>query len=206
MRTWLLLLSLAFIATAAAETRVDRNTIKELVAKLNAGDSDALETVANYYLVGFVVKKDLAKAEQLFRVLAERTRPIATPDKPAELLRMGITLRKLSALSEQRGNKKAAKPMLKEAFEWLLKAAMCGQPVAQVTLSEAYFRGKDVPKDELEAYAWEIVAARYQTNPEMKAELERTVVNDSQRADPSLWAKAMKRSVELVSQIESAKR
>lgn len=207
MKIWLLIFALACsIAVASTETIVDKNTIKQLAEKANAGDADALETIANYYLVGFVVKKDLGKAEQLFRILVERTRPIATPDKPAELRRMGFALRVLSSLIEKDRDREAAKSMLKEAFDWLLKAALCGDPVAQTTLSEAYFRGDEMPKNELEAYAWEIVAARYHNNPSVKSELEVAVVNDAQRVDQSVWVKVVKRSNELIAQIEAAKK
>lgn len=183
---------------------MDRQSMKQMAAKADAGDPDAIEFMAECYMVGFIVKQDFGKAERLYSSLIEKIRPTVRDDNPAEAFRLGFALRLLAYVGEKRSGTDAVKATRKEAYDWIRKAALLGQPEAQETLSLDYFRGNGVPKDAIEAYAWEITAARYQTNPQKKSELERTVANDARRVEPDLWTKAMKRSEEFIAQIEAA--
>lgn len=109
-----------------------KTAIKEWQGPAARGDPDAQFNLAQAYKLGRGVDQDLAKAESLYKMAAEKGHLQAADN-------YGLLL-------FQRGERAKAMP-------YIHAAAGRGDPRAQYVLGIAYFNGDHVPKDWVRAYA-----------------------------------------------------
>ncbi len=117
------------------------------------GDEQASLILANYYVHGTGVEKDLRKAKLLLSGPAESGAPIA---------------------QRMLGQIYIGEENFSEASHWISKAAEQGDSAAQAILGSIYFDGKGVPKNFSTAYKWLILAAaqNHKTARDMLSYLE----------------------------------
>ena len=93
--------------------------------------------LANRYLYGRGIEKDPVRANELFRMAAERGHDRAQ-------LQLGMSYLKGRGIERN--------PVL--AMQWISKAAEQNNPRAQVELGTGYWNGSGIPTDRVEAVKW----------------------------------------------------
>ena len=92
-----------------------------------------------------------------------------------------------------------------EAAKWFRKAAEQGDAEAQLELGRMYGNGEGVPKDEVEAYAWFLVAKANEENferPNEKEEVSKLISNFKKNSTAEQVEKGQARAAELHRLIE----
>ncbi len=132
--TWVILLLLASIGGMQGQSV----TIKELMAKAEAGDPIAQNSLGSSYQTGKGVTKDQAQAFKWFLKAAEQGLPLAQYN-------LGFMLYRGSGTQQD----------FQEALRWIGKSASQGFAVAQTALAGFYYRGAGgLPKNYDAAFFW----------------------------------------------------
>jgi TPR repeat protein len=119
------------------------DSLEELMARAEFGDTEAQSTIAFMYAKAVGVEQDLKLAMQWYQMAAEQGHVTAQ-------FNLGVMYAKGRGVKQD----------FKEAFNWYSIAAEAGDASAQVALSSMYSLGIGVDKDEMAAYKWCLRAAK----------------------------------------------
>ena len=100
--------------------------------------------VALFYNYGYFVKKDEAKAAEIFASAFSSIRELAEQNEPISCCIIGYCYFNGFYVSEDK----------KVAIEWLKKSASLGYALAQNIIAQRYYNGSDVEEDKAEAVKW----------------------------------------------------
>lgn len=152
----------------AAEKARKEKALKSLITKADSGDIASQLKLADMYLNGTDVKKDIAESIRWLTAAA-------TADNPEAQFR----------LSEHYWSGKGVQRNGLNALKWLTLAAENGLAQAQIKLADEYANGRNVPKDTLLELQWlnkaaqqndvaaqKILAAKYEFGDGVPVNLE----------------------------------
>lgn len=160
--------------------------VKEWKGPAEKGDADAQFNLAQAYRMGRGVRQDMAKAEELYGLAAQRGHLQAADN-------YGLLL-------FQRGDRSRAMP-------YIQAAADRGEPRAQYVLGLSYFNGENVPKDWVRAYALVSLARQAgvaQAANALKEMDQHIPIEDRQKSVPLATSLAAKAEATRALQIASA--
>ena len=208
----------SLVALTGCQCGLTEQDIEQIRKAAEQGDAKAQTNLGVMYAEGKGIPKDAQKAMKWFRKAAEQGLALAQYNLgvtyafgkgvPKDAQKAVKWYRKaaeqgLGFAQEDLGNMyywgEGPKDAQK-AVKWYRKAAEQGSSLAPTRLAEMYFRGVAVPRDDVKAYAWTIVAgAQRRRKPvEFRDDLRRRMTTEQ-------VAEAQKLAAELKERIEASK-